>query len=94
MRSQHTFYVSLNSRNAGADCRHGIVEFLLAASRDEDIGTLFDEKFCSGQPNPSIPPVMTAVLPSSSLVMAFSVIPEPELPMLYANLSPSTAWPR
>src|SRR5260221_6174310 len=44
--------VSLNSRNVGADCLHSLVEFLLAAARDEDIGTLFDEKFCSGQPNP------------------------------------------
>src|SRR3984893_8155800 len=44
--------VSLNSRNVGADCLHGLVEFLLAAARDEDIGTLFDEKFCSSQSNP------------------------------------------
>jgi len=36
--------VSLNSRNVGADCTHGLVEFLLAAAGDEDIGTLFDEK--------------------------------------------------
>src|SRR6267378_828963 len=44
--------VSLNSRNVGADCLNGLVEFLLAAARDEDIGTLFDEKFSSSQPNP------------------------------------------
>src|SRR6267142_827427 len=44
--------VSLNSRNVGADCLHGLVKFLPAAARDEDIGTLFDEKFCSSQPNP------------------------------------------
>src|SRR6266404_5292042 len=47
--------VSLNSRNVSADCLHGLVEFLLAAARDEDIGTLFDEKFCSGQPDPFCP---------------------------------------
>src|SRR5438094_3241809 len=47
--------VSLNSRNVGADCLHGLVEFLLAAARDEDIGTLFDEKFSSSQPNPFCP---------------------------------------
>src|SRR5258708_26953623 len=47
--------VSLNSRNVGADCLHGVVEFLLAAARDEDIGALFDEKFCSGQSNPFCP---------------------------------------
>src|SRR3977135_4506574 len=44
--------VSLNSRNVGAYCLHGLVELLLAAARDEDIGTLFDEKFCRSQPNP------------------------------------------
>src|SRR5882672_11100778 len=44
--------VSLNSRNVGADCLHGLVEFLLAAARDEDIGTLFDEKLCRRQSNP------------------------------------------
>src|ERR1700681_3633770 len=44
--------VSVNSGNVGADCLHGLVEFLLAAPRDEDIGTLFDEKFCRSQPNP------------------------------------------
>src|ERR1700676_4225337 len=47
--------VSLNSRNVGADCLHGLVEFLLPAARDEDIGTLFDEKLCRSQPNPFCP---------------------------------------
>src|SRR5712691_2433344 len=47
--------VSLNSRNVGADCLHGLIEFLLAAARDEDIGTLFDEKFCRSQTNPFCP---------------------------------------
>src|SRR6266478_4546715 len=47
--------VSLNSRNLGADCLHGLVEFLLAAARDEDIGTLLDKEFSSSQPNPFCP---------------------------------------
>src|SRR5438876_11190810 len=47
--------VSLNSGNVGADRLHGLVKFLLAAARDEDIGTLFDEKFSSSQPNPFCP---------------------------------------
>src|SRR6267378_7404297 len=47
--------VSLHSRNVGADCLHGVVKFLLAAARDEDIGTLFDEKFCRSQSNPFCP---------------------------------------
>src|SRR5260370_10666814 len=44
--------VALHSGNVGADCLHGLVEFLLTAARDEDIGTLFDEPSCSRQPNP------------------------------------------
>src|SRR5260370_31408050 len=44
--------VSLNSRNVGAGCLHGLVEFLLAAARDEDICTFFDEKLCRSQSNP------------------------------------------
>src|SRR5580704_1346213 len=43
--------VSLNSRNVGADCLHGLVEFLLSAAGDEDIGTLFGEEFCRGKPD-------------------------------------------
>ncbi len=38
--------VALNARHIAADCLHGLVEFLLAAAGNEDIGTLFDEKFC------------------------------------------------
>src|SRR5258707_497528 len=44
--------VALNARNIAADCLHGLVEFLLPAARDEDVGTLFDEKLCRGKPNP------------------------------------------
>src|SRR5882757_1239441 len=44
--------VSLNSRNVRADCLHGIVEFLLATARDEDIRTFFDEKLCRSKSNP------------------------------------------
>src|SRR5258708_2678059 len=38
--------------HVGADCLYGLVEFLLATARYEDIGLLFDEKFCRGEPNP------------------------------------------
>src|SRR5580693_6002649 len=44
--------VALNARNVGADCLYGLVELLLATARYEDIGTLFDEKFCRSEPNP------------------------------------------
>src|SRR3977135_4142643 len=44
--------VSLNARNVAADCLYGLVELLLATAGDEDVGTLFDEKFCRSQPNP------------------------------------------
>src|SRR5260370_106481 len=47
--------VSLNARNIAADCLHGLVEFLLTAAGDEDIGTLFDEKLCRSEPNPFCP---------------------------------------
>src|SRR5882724_6476992 len=45
-------YVSLNARNAAADCLHSLVKFFLATARDEDIGTLFNEELCRGQPDP------------------------------------------
>src|ERR1700722_1514123 len=48
--------VSLNSRNVGADCLHGLVEFLLAAACDEDVSTLLDEKLCRSQSNPFCSP--------------------------------------
>src|SRR5580693_5002367 len=44
--------VALNSGNVGADCLRSLVEFLLATARYEDIGTLFDEKFCRSELNP------------------------------------------
>src|ERR1700688_2561351 len=47
--------VSLNSRNVGTDCLHRLVEFLLAAARDEDVGALISEKLCRGQANPFCP---------------------------------------
>src|SRR6266403_1074305 len=47
--------VSLNARNIAADCLHGLVEFLLAAARDEDIGTLSHEELSRSQSNPFCP---------------------------------------
>src|SRR6266850_4265346 len=47
--------VSLDSGNVGADCAHGIVEFLLAAARDENIGTLSHEELCRSQSDPFCP---------------------------------------
>src|SRR5882762_3487403 len=44
--------VSLNTGNVAADCLYGLIEFLLPTARDEDVGALFDEKFCRSQPNP------------------------------------------
>ena len=38
--------VPLNARHVAADCRHVVIEFLLAAARDEDICPLFDEELC------------------------------------------------
>ena len=40
--------VSLNASHVAADCRHGLVESLLATARNEDIGPLLDEELrCS-----------------------------------------------
>src|SRR5258708_1035524 len=41
----------LNARNVSADYLHRLVQFLLTTARDEDIGSLFDEKLCRRQPN-------------------------------------------
>src|ERR1700685_3088048 len=42
----HFGNVALNTGRIGSDCLHGLVELLLAAPCDENIGTLFDEQFC------------------------------------------------
>src|ERR1700716_3332245 len=91
--------VSLNSRNVGADCLHGLVELLLAAARDEDIGTLFDEPFCSSQPNPFGPAGDDGGLAFELFGHCLSPSlssGNPPAPMLHARslLSASTAWPR
>src|SRR5579863_2406959 len=44
--------VSLNTSNVAADRLHGRVELFLTAARDEDVGTLFYEQLCGGQPYP------------------------------------------
>src|ERR1700730_15147898 len=43
--------ISLHARDVAPDRLHGLVEFLLPAACDENIGTLFDEKLCGGQSN-------------------------------------------
>src|SRR5260370_35331785 len=45
--------VSLNARNVATDCLHGLVDLLLAPTRDEDVATLVDAEFGLSQPNPS-----------------------------------------
>src|SRR5260370_23103827 len=47
--------VSLNARDIGPDGLHGLVEFPLAAARDEDIGALFDEQLRRSESNPFCP---------------------------------------
>src|SRR5882757_4093741 len=43
--------VSLNSENIGTDGPHGLVEFLLATTRYENVGALFDKHSCCSKPN-------------------------------------------
>src|SRR5258708_2974387 len=47
--------VSLNPRNVAADCLYGLIEFLLATARDEDVGTLLGKELCRSQPNSFCP---------------------------------------
>ena|ERR1700722_10640710 len=63
--------VPANPKNADADCHHGLVEFLLATARDEDMAPSLAKSFAVSNPIPSVPPVMTAVLPSSFLAINF-----------------------
>src|ERR1700730_8937825 len=96
--------VSLNAGNVGVDCLYGLVKFLRATARDEDIGALFDEKLCRSQSNP-----FCAAGDDSDL--AFELFGHCSSPLLLScneisaircfhraltldHLSPSTAWPR
>jgi hypothetical protein len=65
-------------RNVGADCPHGLVEFLLATARDKDICSSANS-FAVANPIPSVPPVMRAILSLSLLDIFFSVEPGNEL---------------
>jgi hypothetical protein len=62
-------------RNVGADCPHGLVEFLLATARDKDICPSSANNFVVANPIPSVPPVMRAILSLSLLDIFFSVEP-------------------
>src|ERR1700686_219525 len=42
--------VALNASNIASDCIHSLVKFLLAAPRDENVGTLFDRELRRGKP--------------------------------------------
>src|ERR1700704_347286 len=90
--------VSLNARNIAADCLHGLVEFLLAAARDEDIGTLFDEKLRRSESNPFCPVGDDGGLAFELFEHCFSpLLLSSELASSDASLDhlrPSTAWPR
>jgi hypothetical protein len=62
-------------RNVGADCPHGLVEFLLATARDKDICPSSANNFVVANTIPSVPPVMRAILSLSLLDIFFSVEP-------------------
>jgi len=63
--------VSLYARNVAADRLYGLVEFLLATARDEDVRTSLTNSFAAANPIPSVPAVITAVLPSRLWVIVF-----------------------
>src|SRR5882757_6439642 len=62
--------VSLNAGNVAADCLHGLVEFYLAAARDEDIPTLLTKSFAVANP-PFYAAGDDSTLPSSLLGIVF-----------------------
>src|ERR1700722_13587509 len=91
--------VSLNPGNVCADCLHGLIEFLVAAARDEDIGTFLDEKFCRSQANPFCSAGDDGGLAFELLGHRFSpLLLTSELSSSVASwvdhLRPRTAWPR
>src|SRR5260370_37316986 len=87
--------IALNSRNIGADCVHGLVEFLLATARDEDIGTLFDEKLCRSQSNPFCSAGDGCDLAFELSSHCFSPLSLKELSCFtLGHFRASTAWPR
>src|ERR1700730_4388388 len=96
--------VPLNPRNVGADCLHGLVEFLLAAACDDDAGTLSDEKLCRSQSNPICAASDDSDLAfelfghyfSPSLLSCNNICAAPiyHRPLTPDHLSPSPAWPR
>src|SRR3977135_1688565 len=90
--------VTLNYRNVLAYCLHGRWDFLLAAARDEDIGTLFDEELCRSQSNPFCSAgndrgLAFELFGHCILRCCGAVTLQPRCFTLY-QLSPSTAWPR
>jgi AcrR family transcriptional regulator len=44
-------HVALNATDVGADCLDGLIEFRLATTGDEDVGTLCDEELRRSQAN-------------------------------------------
>ncbi len=78
----------------------GLVEFLLAAARDEDISTLSDEKLCRSQSNPFCAAGDDSNLTFelyrhrfSPLLLGCNELSTFQFPTL-GHLSPSTVWPR
>jgi hypothetical protein len=58
-------HVALNAADVGADGIDGVIEFLPAATGDEDVGTLCHEQLRRGEADTGGAPVMTATFPSS-----------------------------
>src|SRR5712675_1435647 len=81
--------VPLNARHVAADCRHGLIEFLLAAARDEDICTLFDEELSCSQPY-SLGAAGDDCNFSLQLAHSISPLYAPLLPQRSAPLPPRT----
>src|SRR2546428_9588145 len=59
--------VSLNACNVVADCLHGLVEFFRAPPWMKTKGTSVTNRLAGPEPYPLLPPLLTAILPSTFL---------------------------
>src|SRR4029077_2558593 len=67
--------VSLNSRDVGPDCPHGLVESFWRRPVIKIYAPSLANSFAVANPIPSVPPVIRAILSLSLLDISFSVEP-------------------
>src|SRR5882724_9037704 len=68
--------VALNARNIAPDRLHGLVEFFWRRPVMKTSAPSLTKSLAAANPIPSVPPVITAVLPSSFLSIVFPLLGE------------------